>query len=348
VKKRLKRHIRSIQGTAEGRGPFDRLLISVYNFYLGIKRKLRDAEGPYSSRLYLKTKQLKRNLQGSRINFVSIDQASIWTMEWIQTFPRRYDLIVGVPRSGMLIASLVALKLGKGLTTPELLQNGGYWHSSVVQDELPLDGRNHILLVDDAMHSGNSMTKALDMIRSRFPDVQISKACLIVRDEAKSKVDLFHKVIAPPRAYEWNILHRKIASQLGNGILAVDLDGVLCANCPREVDDDEELYLQWIANARPYLIPAFEIDAIVTSRLEKYRRHTEVWLKKHNVKYKELCMWDIPSKSQRHGQFAQHKIEHLIRIKPDIFWESAWTQSQKIWRETRIPTLCIDDMTLLS
>ena len=161
-------------------------------------------------------------------------------------------------------------------------------------------------------------------------------------------VDLYHKVIAPPRVYEWNILHRKIASYWGHGILAVDMDGVLCANCPQGADDDEELYLEWIRTARPYLIPAFEVDVIVTCRLEKYRQQTEQWLKEHKVKYKKLCMWNIPRKSERQGNFARFKINELLQLKPDMFWESAWAQSEKIWEETKIPTLCIDEMTLLS
>ena len=313
-----------------------------------IKDWFKKADSEQASRLYLRTRNLKRNLEGKQVSFINVDQASLWTLEWLQTFPQRYDLVVGVPRSGMFIASLIALKLGKALTTPDLLQQGKYWHSVKVKDRLPLDQTNHILLVDDSMDTGRAMSRAVEAIRSVYSDIKITKACLIIREESKDAVDLYHKVVKPPRSFEWNILHRKIASHWGHGRLAVDLDGILCANPPPGTDADEEAYLEWLSAAKPYLIPAFEIDAIVTCRLEKYRPQTEEWLRKHGVRYGELHMWDLPTKSERRGRFAQHKVDMLLRVKPDMFWESNWDQSQAIWKRTRIPTLCIDQMTLLS
>lgn len=348
VKKRLINRIKKIQSTAEDRGRLDRLLLSTYGWYRGLKRKVREVDNPHYSRLYLRTRNLKRNLAGKEFKFVSVDQALVWTLEWIKAFPRRYDLIVAVPRSGMFIGSLIALKLGRGLTTPELLQQGRYWHSSLVKGRLPLDGTNHILLVDDSMDTGRAMSKAFEQIRSFNSEIQISKACLIAREDTKSRLELYHRVLLPPRVFEWNILHRKIASYFGHGTLAVDMDGVLCSDCPPGVDDDEKLYLEWISSARPYLIPEFEIDAIVTNRLERYRQPTEEWLQKHNVRYNKLYLWDVPSKTERRGDFSAHKIDVLLQIKPDMYWESTSEQSREIWENTRIPTLCIDEMTMLS
>jgi len=348
MRKKIIDHIRKIQAKAEGRSVWDRMLLSGYYSYRAFKVRLRQVDDPRYNRVYLKTRRLKRNLTGKKFNFVSVDLASYWTLEWIKTFPERYDLVVGVPRSGMFIASLIALKLGKGLTTPELLVEGKYWHSNFVKDRAPITSDTHVLLVDDAMDTGRAMTRAMQQIRSVNSDIKVSRACLIVREEAIPDVDLYFKVIPAPRVYEWNILHRKIASYWGHGRLAVDMDGVLCANCPPGVDQDEKLYLEWITAANPYLIPAFEIDAIVTSRLEKYREATEDWLRKHNVLYKKLYMWDVASKDERKGKFAKYKIDELLRIKPDMFWESSAEQSEAIWKKTGIPTLCIDTMNLLA
>ena len=151
----------------------------------------------------------------------------------------------------------------------------------------------------------------------------------------------------PPRTYEWNIMHRKIGSYAGRGILAVDMDGVLCADPPPGADGDEDWYLEWLEQATPYLIPGFEIDYIITSRLEKYREATERWLREQGVQYGELIMWDVPDKNAR-TSFVQYKIDSLLKIKPDMYWESDWEKSQQIWEATRIPTLCIDEMTMLS
>ena len=347
MKSKVVNYVRTIQQNGNGRNLFEQSLLSAYEMYRSVKKKIKGVDDPTYSRMYLKSRNFKRNLEGKKFRFVTIDQDSIWSMELIKTFPRQYDLVVGVPRSGMLIASIIALKLGKGLTTPELLREGKFWHSSFVNEKSSLDEVKHVLLVDDAVDTGRAMSGAMDLIRPVSKHIAVTKASLIVREESRPMVDLYHKVIAPPRVYEWNILHRKIASYWGHGILAVDMDGVLCADCPQWIDQDEELYLDWIKTAKPYLIPAFEIDAIVTSRLEKYRQETERWLEEHDVKYKKLFMWKIGDKSERNGKFARHKIDELLQLKPDMYWESTWDQSQKIWAETKIPTLCIDEMTLL-
>lgn len=337
----------------QGAGNDDRRIASSRPFpggliYRAFKRRFAGSATPIASRFYLRSRNFKRNLSGKRIRFVSVDQALAWTMEWIETFPRRYDLVVGIPRSGLFIASLVALKLGRPFATPETLVRGDVWQSRVMPERSRLDDDSEVLLVDDAINSGNSMRRAVELIRGTWPGVNIATGSLIVREESRALVDLYHRAVPPPRAYEWNIMHRKIAQQFGKGVLAVDMDGVLCPNCPREVDADEQRYVDWLREVPPFLVPEFEIDAIVTSRLERYRSITEDWLARHDVKYRELHMWDLDDKKRRLGKSVDFKVSRLLSIKPDLFWESSLGQSEKIWKTTRIPVLCIDEMTLFS
>ena len=341
-------HMKNLQESGKEPSLIDRLFFSVSSKFQHWKRTLRGHDSPAYNRLYLHSRNLKRNLKGKKFNFINVDQASIWTREWIKTFPARYDLIIGVPRSGMLVATIIALKTGKGLTTPELFKEGKFWHSNQVEDRLAWENVKHVLLVDDSVDTGGSMSKAMDAIRSSGHDTRVTKAALIVHEDATSKVDLYHKILGHPRVFEWNILHRKIASYWGHGVLAVDIDGVLCSECLPGIEQEDSRYVEWINSARPYLIPSFEIDSIITNRPEKFRQATENWLRDHNVKYKELHMWNSPDKSDRNGQLSRHKIEELLRLKPDMYWESNWDQAQEIWTATKIPTLCTDNMTLLS
>ena len=343
--KSIVNHLRRVEWEKRD-GVVDRLLISLYSSYRELRKKIRGVESPAVSRGFLQAKNFKRNLTGRDFKFVTIDQATVWTAEWVRSLPEQYDIVVGVPRSGMLVASIIALKLGKGLTTPDLLQQGEYWHSKRAGEKLALDQINSVLLVDDSLDTGRAMQKAVDALNSIGRDFSITRASLIVREDARQKADLYYKVVEPPRVYEWNLMHRKIASYSDGGTLGVDLDGVLCANPPPGADDDEGWYLDWLENANPYLVPQFEIDVILTCRLEKYREVTERWLAKNNVRYRELVMWDLPDKRHRKDRFARHKIDHLLKIKPDLFWESNVNQAKRIWEETRIPTICIDEMTL--
>jgi len=290
-----------------------------------------------ASRIYLKSKYYSKQVTGKKINFVTFDELVVWTNEWLRTFPTTYDLIVGTPRSGLLVANIIALKLGKPLTTPEFFCQNKFWMSKQIDINTDLV---NILLVDDSITSGKAMEEAFNCLQLSNREIKITKAALITTEESKSLVDLYYKIMPHPRWFEWNMMHAK------KGKLAVDMDGVLCENCPPGVDADEKLYLNWIKNARPYLIPAFEVDAIVSNRLEKYRSETERWLAQHNVRYKELILWDIESKKERNGRHAQRKVEVLVKIRPDIFWESSLHEAQEIWKNTKIPTICFDEMCL--
>ncbi|MDY0386289.1 MAG: phosphoribosyltransferase family protein [Methanolobus sp.] len=275
-----------------------------------------------------------REFKGN-ITYVTIEDIIDWSNLFIKRFPEKYDLVIGIPRSGLAVANIVSLKLGLPLTTPDQYLNGKFWHSSLIEKKQHYE---KILLIDDSVASGKSMQEAKELL-SQHTD-NITTAGLIVTKESKSKVDLYYKVIEQPRLFEWNIAHSK------KGVLVSDLDGVICENCPPGYDSNENMYISWIREAKPYIIPSFEIDYIVTNRLEMYRQKTEEWLKMHDVKYKELIMWDLESKEQRNNQHAIRKTELIIEIMPDMVWESSRWESEEIFKNTHYPVLCFDDNLL--
>lgn len=312
-------------------------------FILSTYRRFRDifrrSDNVVASKTYCRIIDLQTKIKGGGYNFVSVNELLIWSTEWIKSFPISYDVIIGIPRSGLLVANTIALKLGKPFTVPELFCKDVYWKSKFIDKKK--DYKN-ILLVDDSIDSGETLRKNMDYLYSFRKDLKITKAALIATEEAKDLVDMYYRVIPQPRIFEWNILHAKKAK------LALDLDGVICENCPPGIDENEELYCEWAKNARPYLIPNFEIDVIVSNRLEKYRFETEQWLYEHNVRWKNLILWNIQTKEERKGRYAERKIEILLKIKPEMFWESNLGQAEQIWAKTKIPTLCVDEMILFS
>lgn len=318
----------------------ERFLVFVYLNYKKLKSKLLTTENLPLSRLYLRAKDLGRRFRGQKYNFVTVGELVIWTNEWVKSFPRSFDLIVGIPRSGLLVASIIALKLGKPLITPDLFLKNHYWENEFINKNKKGKYKN-ILLVDDSITSGATMKKYLKLLSSRR-SLKVAKAALIATKQTKGLVDFYYKIVPQPRIFEWNLLHAK------KGKLISDLDGVICENCPPGIDPDEKKYLQWIKNAKPFLVPIFEIDVILSNRLEKYRAETQKWLAKHSVRYKKLILWNIQSKEERNGKHAKRKIEILLKIKPDIFWESSYEEAKKIWQVTKIPTLCINQMILFS
>ncbi len=338
MRERIAKYLRNAS-LKKRRNLVEQFLILSFSMYKKLRNILANSDNKTISKLYLRARSLERNIMGGKYDFVTVDELVIWTTDWIKSFPTSYDIIVGISRSGLLVADIIALKLGKPLTTPELFGCNHFWKSKLMEKK---GEYKNILLVDDSITSGKTMEESLQLLCSYCENINITKAALIATKESKALVDLYYKIIPHPRIFEWNLLHAK------KGKLISDLDGVISENCPPGVDSDEELYTKWIKNAKPYLIPAFEIDVILSNRLEKYRSETEEWLAKHGVRYKELILWNIQYKQERDGKYAQRKVEVLLKIKPAMFWESSFAEAKQIWKATKIPTLCIDEMILFS
>lgn len=305
--------------------------------YRNLRQLLGRSRHPLAARLYLRAEDLRRSASDWRHTFVTMDELMGWASDWASELPGSYDLVIGIPRSGLLVANIIAIKMGKPLSTPELFLRGECWMGGGIKP--PADFRK-ILLVDDSVSSGKSMEDAAAAVRSRAPGARLTRAALIAGENSAGRVDLSFKTIAAPRLFEWNMLHTK------RGVLVCDLDGVICENCPPGFDADEAAYAAWIRTARPYLIPAFRVDYILSARLERYRPETEAWLAAHGVNYGELLLWDVKEKKDRNGFYSKYKIAALLKIKPDMVWESNSGQARDIWDATKIPTLCTDTKVL--
>jgi orotate phosphoribosyltransferase len=322
------------------RAPHEKLVYALYRLYKSLGKRLYDVENPRAAGALLRARyHLERATNGSW-RYVTMADMTEWTRQWITTFPETYDAIVGVPRSGLMVAMLIAGKLGKPVSTPER-----FGEELWISKHATVQPIKHVLLVEDSVSTGGSIEEAKTTLRHAIgdADIRVTVAALIVAPQATKHVDLFFKTVPAPRLFEWNLLHAH------KDTTAVDLDGVLCEEPPEGIDADEERYRAWLMSARPYLIPAFTIDAIITNRLEKYRAETEVWLARHRVRYTALYMWDVPRPElRRDGGQARHKIATLLKLKPFIFWESGIKEAKEIFDKTNIPVLCVGENVLMS
>jgi len=340
MKAKIIKYILKIQNKSK-KNFVEGVLLLFYGGYKKAKKRFFRSESKSLAKMYYSSMYLKRFISNDKYHFVSFNELVFWVDEWIKTFPTSYDLIIGIPRSGLLVANLIALKLGKPLTTPDNFQKI-IWKSKHISS----GGQcKNILLVDDSITTGKTMKKNLNLVKAVKPDVKITTAAVIVNKNTKKMVDVYYVSIPRfKRLFEWNMLHSK------KGVVAIDMDGILCEEPRAGLEEhDKEGYIKWLKEARPYLVPTFEIDFIITNRLEKYRAITEKWLKKHRVRYKRLIMWNIGSvKEKKKGRKTRHKIETLLKIKPKFYWESSYGEAKDIWESTKIPTICVESKTLFN
>lgn len=189
--------------------------------------------------------------------------------------------IVGIPRSGMIPASIMATTLhlpllsvapGVGLIRTG---NGGRGHSFQ-----PRAGR--VAVVDDTVYAGGAMTQARHDLRNT-PAVYCA---VYVKPSGRHHVDLYARELQSPHLLEWNITNNgPFSGHASNPAykagIACDFDGIFC-------HDDKSGGVV----GTPYLLPRMHAcRLVVTGRPERHRAETEAWLQKWGAKVDRLVMY---------------------------------------------------------
>ncbi|KJH82994.1 phosphoribosyltransferase [Pseudomonas sp. KSR10] len=278
------------------------------------------------------------------MNYRSLNDLSRLSTECASKIPNDVDLVVGIPRSGTLVASVIALKQNLPLTDlysflrNDDLKKGNtrtYKHADLTK---PWDARK-ILLVDDSISSGNSMQAALVQVRSAYKGSVVTMAAFAERHN-RNLVDVHLELVEQPRMFEWNVMHHPFLAQA-----CLDIDGVLCVDPTLEENDDGPNYLQFLGCTRPLFIPSVKVAHLVTSRLEKYRAETEAWLERNGVQYGTLHMLDLPTAEERRRLNIHHKFKAEVYAKQPLtrlFVESEVRQAVEIMKLSGKPVYCIE------
>ena len=254
------------------------------------------------------------------MEYRTVAQLDDAVVSWLAELPRDIDIVAGVPRSGLLVANLVALHLNvpmtdvAGIVEGRVIQSGARFNGS---DARPfLSKPRHVLVVDDSVCSGSAMARVKAQLAAAALPHRITYAAVYMSPEARldGHVDLYREVVAMPRVFEWNLMHGTV---LANS--CVDIDGVLCLDPTDDENDDGECYARFLRDTPALLLPTAPVAWLVTSRLEKYRKQTAEWLARHEVRYGGLRMMQYPDMAARRAARA------YARFKTDVYLDTgAW------------------------
>lgn len=278
------------------------------------------------------------------MNYRSISQMNQILLSRLSILPRDIDLIVGVPRSGMLPANLLALYLNKPYTDIDSFINGHIYKAGARKQFFQFNEIKKVLIVDDSIASGSALVECKQKLASLTQQFELLYCCIYAAPGKEKLVDFHFETVPLPRYFQWNILNHT-----GLEKACFDIDGVLCVDPSSEQNDDGEKYRDFLLNAAPLFIPGSKIGTIVTSRLEKYRPETERWLKEHNVNYTNLVMLDLPNAKarQKANNHGQHKASTYKSSQYNLFIESDLSQAQEINRITGKPVLCTANFEMI-
>ena len=243
--------------------------------------------------------------------------------------PRNVDLVVGVPRSGMLPATILSQLLNAPLATLDEYLSGTI--SSTGNRPINKSAGGLTLIVDDSVCSGQEMRR----VRKRVNDARKSNvvySCVYGTDGSNAGTDIELERVRHPRIFSWNIMNSWILEHA-----CCDIDGVLCVDPTDSQNDDSQCYQEFVDTVEPLNLPLVRIRRLVTCRLEKYRRATEHWLGDHNILFDNLVMADGITATERRNAKKFNHAEFKARVyKQDddavMFIESCPNQAHSIAR----------------
>ena len=254
---------------------------------------------------------------------------------------RDVDLVIGVPRSGMVPAYMIGLILNIPVVDIESYLAGvkNYVGNRLLNKKREI---KKVLVVDDSIKFGSQLQNVKEKLL-HFSSIEFKYMAVFATSESRLLVDYCLEIIDHPRVFQWNLMNSWIFEYS-----CVDIDGVLCEDPTEEENDDGEKYIHFLENTQPKYVPSCKIDVLVTSRLEKYRFHTECWLKKHGIQYEQLEMLNLPDKETRvrlgiHATFKSKIYQQYDRTA--LFIESSKFQSEAIHIQTGKNVFCVENMT---
>jgi uncharacterized HAD superfamily protein len=276
------------------------------------------------------------------MNWISYRELHEEVADFAARLPADLAGVVGVPRSGLMAASLLALFRHVHLSDVETFSRTGKFHTpgSRLATPAPTAGAK-VLLLDDSSIRCRAIGSAEKKIREspRCDGFELLRGAFYVTPEAAVRLDVYHRVVPLPRVFEWNwMAHQNL------GRWMCDVDGVLCRD-PAVFDDDGPEYEQALRRAEPLYLPRHPVRTLITCRIQRWRSVTRQWLRRHGVIVSELIMHPAHSAEARRRQGGYgHWKGNCYRTSPcTLFIESSAAQAPAIARAAGKPVLCLED-----
>lgn len=275
------------------------------------------------------------------MNFASYADLVRDTLALCRRFePGQFRGVLGIPRSGMIPAAIIAQELDCHLGDLHTFATTGAFHRPGYRMDWARGPDDPILVVDDSVHSGRSMREAREIMGE---DADMVTACVYLRPGMEDEVDVFARRLASPRLFAWNWTGSVLLEHC-----LCDMDGIICTD--HDVfDDDGPEYVQALRDVRPLHLPQRQVGAIVTARLDRWRDLTWDWLEDHRVECGDLVMAPFAKAAERR-QYGNGRFKADVYGEDEnalLFIESSKPQAEDIHRRTGRPVLHLPGGRLL-
>ena len=250
-----------------------------------------------------------------------------------------YDAVIGVPRSGLMVATQMSIRMGVPLYSVgeygPIYLGGGLRVRKRQTSENP----SSALLVEDSIASGSSMRESVEWMGDAMQEWNVKKAAVYATEAQRKNVHEVYRTLELPHWFEWHLVWSQVL--MSGRKIGVDFDGILCPDFTSEEDDDGWRYIQAMQNTKCLVPQKTHIYAIITARLEKYRPWTEQWLKKHGITFENLIMGGWETKTERERScIGSYKAGCAEKLGCELFIESCPRQAVVIKDKASCVVLC--------
>lgn len=242
-----------------------------------------------------------------------------------------WELVVGIPRSGMIPAYMIALLLDLDcIDLAAWVANAplkrGITRSQRHRLTHPHEAQR-VLLVDDSILSGRSLRRELEALpeplRRRATTLAVYSSRPMRRD-----VDIVLHYLPHPRVFEWNVYHHPMIARAG-----MSLEGV--------IGPMQETPLVAGEAVPALLVPSETIRLLVSSRPESSRDSVERWLSGAGVKYASLTMIGDMAQRANPSALAQAKADIYARSDARLYYEADAAQARLMMKQSGKPVFCV-------
>ncbi len=271
------------------------------------------------------------------MNYRSFCDLSIAISSLTTKLPLDWDLFVGIPRSGLLVANLLALHYNTYLADVEGLLRGKMFNcgkrKACITGRYPKRGLK-VLVIDDSIRTGSEIAKTREALKSLEAKHCISYAAIYVCPGMEKLVDYYHESLPPPRVFEWNLMHNLYVLKY-----CMSIEGVILGVGDQIAHDCSSL--------RAMIRPSFTIGCLVLGP-EYDEKLMEAWLISQGIDFNRIVRFEGSAESWRNDKKrAAFKADVCREMSAVLYIEHGLSESKLIAKQSLVPVFCTQENRIL-
>lgn len=277
------------------------------------------------------------------MNYRSIADMNNTIVRNLHRLPRDIDLVVGIPRSGLIAANLVSLTANIPMTDLDSFVAGRIYSSGVTKRRSALDRKawqmRKVLVLDDSINGGDAMRQARAKLAAAETDAEMIFSAIYGSFATYEEADFIFEEVPWPRLFQWNFMHHKFL-----GRSCIDFDGVLCL--APAAGNGGSAFADDLSQMRPLYLPTRKVRCLVTARPRADLPRLEAWLTAHRIAYDELIALDLDGARDPAAR-ATAKAALYRGCDAELFIEGEHDQAAGIAQLSGKPVLCTGSQRMI-